>query len=78
MSLQAKGTLNAFTAGFCKEISKQGALTEFPVENEYRVLMEGLEHFAALLRAANAAMDDKINYQTTSDGRRYISALVRR
>jgi len=78
VSLQAKGTLNAFTAGFCKEISKQGALTEFPVENEYRVLMEGLEHFAALLRAANAAMDDKINYQTTSDGRRYISALVRR
>lgn len=78
VSQEAKWTLNAFSAGYCKEISKQGALTEFPVDNEYRVLMEGLEHFAGMLQAVSAARDDTINYQTTSDGRRYISALVQR
>ena len=78
VSQHAKWTLNAFAAGYCKEVSKQGVITEFPVENEYRVLMEGLEHFSGLLQAVSHARDDKINYQTTADGRRYISALVQR
>ncbi|HTE39764.1 MAG TPA: hypothetical protein VK629_02985, partial [Steroidobacteraceae bacterium] len=78
VSLDAKWTLNAFAAGFCKEVSKHGVVTEFPVENEYRVLVEGLEQFAGMLQAVSAARDDSINYQVTADGRRYISALVQR
>lgn len=78
VSIAAKWTLNAFAAGYCKEVSKQGVITEFPVENEYRCLIEGLEHFAGMLQSVSAARDDTINYQTTADGRRFISALVQR
>jgi hypothetical protein len=77
VSTDARWTLNAFSAGYARGISKEGRVKEDATANEYRVLMEGLETFAAGL---NTRMDDDLdrpNYAYTADGRRYISALPR-
>ena len=67
---KARWTLRALLGGYARDVDKPE-----PQANAYRVLMEGLEAFAGLLRGALASPDDsagKIAY--TADGRRFISA----
>lgn len=79
VSSEARWTLNAFAGGYARALLKGGQLADFAEEGVYRVLMEGLESFTGLLRAGSPdADDDTINYEYTSDGRRYISARVKR
>jgi len=77
VSTEARWTLNALSGGYAKEVEKSGMLTEFAVEGQYKTLMEGIEAFASLLKAANLDEDNPPNYAYTPDGRRYISALVK-
>jgi hypothetical protein len=74
VSTRARWTLNAFSGGYCRRLTKAGVLQEFAEEGVYRTLMEGLESFAALMRIASPRENERVNYKTTSDGRRYISA----
>jgi hypothetical protein len=70
---RARWTLRALTGGFARDVDK----TE-PHENSYRVLMEGLESFAGLLRGGVAAEDDTTgNFDYTPGGQRYRSARAR-
>ena len=69
----ATWTLRAFAGGYARE-----ATSALPIDNAYAVLMEPLEAFAALSRIGVAdPLDNRINYQYTEDGRRYVSALAR-
>ena len=78
VSTSARWTLNAFAGGYCKEVTRHGVLTEFAVEGPYKVLMEGIEHFAALLKGTSIGSDDEVHYRVAADGRRYVSALANR
>lgn len=78
VSSKARWTLNGFAGGYCKEVLKNGILSEFASEGPYKTLMEGLESFASLLKMGSIGEDQPINYQMTADGRRYISSRVGR
>jgi hypothetical protein len=74
VSMKAKWTLNAFSAGYAYAISKDGSIRQEATEGVYRVLMEGLEAFTGLLKGST--LNDSLpNYQRTASGQRYISAL---
>lgn len=71
---RARNTLNAFAGGYARGIDKRGLISDFAVENGYKVLLEGLEGFAAALRSGMAEPDRDVRYATSADGRRYITA----
>ncbi len=73
---EAPWVLNAFAGGYARMMLKGGILADFAEEGAYRVLMEGLESFAGLLKAGSPEEDDDdIQYATTPQGRRYRTAL---
>ena len=74
----ARWTLNAFSGGYAKEVTRDGGVTEFAVEGPYKVLMEGLESLAALMKSSSLREDEPLKYAVAPDGRRYISALATR
>jgi hypothetical protein len=78
VSTNARWTLRSFSGGFCRDVMKNGILSEFPLEGPYRILMEGIESLASLLKSGSIGDDQPINYQQTPDGRRYISSMVNR
>ena len=75
VSAQARWTLNGFAGGFARDLSKDGLLSQEPVPGLYRVLMEGLESFAALMKSTIIAEEDMPpNYAVSADGRRYLTS----
>ena len=80
VSADASWTLNAFSGGYCRALVKStGALADFAEEGPYRLIMEALESFMGLF-AVGSPDDEQSdrNYAETKDGRRYLSAMVRR
>ena len=76
VSTTARWTLNAFSGGYCRDVLRTGELSEFTKTGPHKVLMEGLEAFAGLLRSGVAPEDDnERNYAYAADGRRYLSAF---
>lgn len=73
----AKWTLNGLSAGYTREIDKHGRVKEEARDNAYRILIEGLEAWTALLRFGNMA-ESPPNMRTTDGGQRYVSALPTR
>jgi hypothetical protein len=71
----ARWTLNGLSAGYAKEITKAGVVTEFATDGPYRRLIEGLESFAATMRGASEIDNLPVTYAVSPDGRRYISSL---
>lgn len=79
VSTEARWTLNALAGGYSKAVLKGGLVADYAEDGPYRLLMEGLESFAGLLRTALSDDDaTDLNYAYTADGRRYISALADR
>jgi hypothetical protein len=74
VSTRAKWTLNAFSGGYARSLTRAGVLTEFATEGPYRTLMEGLESFAALMKVKAREEDNTVNWKLDSHGRRYMSA----
>jgi len=74
VSQHAKWTLNALSGGYCKDILKNGQPSEFVKPGPYKVLMEGLESFAALLRVGMEQDDMERRYAYDDTGRRYLTA----
>jgi hypothetical protein len=77
VSREARWTANGFAGGYARALLKQGILADYAKEGAYRVLMEGIEAFAGLLKTGLASEDDdnaEIRYDTTANGRRFISA----
>ena len=74
VSTRAKWTLNAFSGGYARSLTRAGVLTEFAADGPYRTLMEGLESFAALMKVKAREEDNSVNWKTDVHGRRYMSA----
>ncbi|HYM33418.1 MAG TPA: hypothetical protein VEU47_19115 [Candidatus Cybelea sp.] len=73
---RAGWTCRAFAGGYARALLKQGGLAEFAEDGPYRVLMEGLESFAGSIASlSTSGSDSAINWRTTADGRKYVSAL---
>ena len=70
----ARWTLNALASGYAKDILKNGQQSEFVRQGPYRVLIEAIESFAALLRGGINEVDDDRRYAYDSSGRRYLTA----
>lgn len=75
VSMQAKWTLNGFAAGYAREVDRNGMVKDETRPGLYRVLMEGLEAFAGLLKIGISENHGRPNVQYTPSGQRYISAL---
>lgn len=75
VSSRARWTLNALSGGYCRAVLKGGALAEVAEEGVYRVLAEGLESFAGLMRMELEEDGAERNYATTASGQRYLSAI---
>lgn len=74
VSSRARWTLNGFAGGYCKDVLKNGMISEFAVEGPYKTLFEGIESFASLLKMGNVGLDTPVKWATAPDGRRYISS----
>lgn len=69
--------LRALAGGYAFPTSRTGALAPVPAENPYSVMMNGLEAFLALVSSTNLSDNQEDFgrvYDTTSDGRRYLTA----
>ena len=76
VSRTARWTLNAFAAGYARAVTRQGTVSEEPTDGLYRLLMEGLESFAATAQIAGEEDRDR-RYAIGSDGRRYLTTSPR-
>lgn len=75
VAMSATRVLNGLSGGYARDISKSGILTEQPVDNIYKIVMEGLESVIAFT-VSSEQREEEGNYETTPDGRRYLSARV--
>ena len=74
VSETATWTLNGFAGGYARGIDKRGVISGTADEGPYRVLLEGLESFAAVLRVGMLEDDETKNYGYTPSGQKYLSA----
>lgn len=79
VSDRARWVTNGFAGGYARALLKGGVLAEYAEEGPYRVIMEAVESFAGLMKLGMATDDDRddLVYDTTSSGRRFISARAR-
>jgi len=77
VSPAARWTLNGLSSGYARQVNRKGVMAGAAEEGFYRVLIEGLESWAAILEAgAMLDMDDGTgNFSYTPGGVRYQSAL---
>lgn len=74
----AHWTINGMAMGYVREIDKQGYVGLEAQEGIYKVLLEGLEAFAAMLQVAtNQDIGGGARYAYTPEGVRYATALPR-
>lgn len=79
VSHEARNTLRALGGGYSFQAEKTGSLAPQPQEGPFRVLMEGIEALAGAGAQISPEDDNSgINWQTTQDGRRFISARINR
>lgn len=75
---RARWTIRALSGGYARSFHK-GRLLDYAEEGPYRLLMEGIESFTALMRVGLAEAEEEAdmeqNWATDRFGRRYKSAL---
>ena len=75
VSTAARWTLNGFSGGYARSVVKGGETSGMADEGVYKVLMEGLEAFTAVVGGAlGRDGEDTPNYAIDAQGRRYLSA----
>lgn len=74
VSTAARWTLNGFAGGLAYGYGKDKMLTGEPREGAYRVVMEGLESFAAMMEYSRAEAE-RPRYATDLKGRRYLTTM---
>lgn len=74
VSSKAVWTLNAFASGYSRVVLKQGQLSDYAEEGSYRVLMEGLESYAAHVELGSTSEYGSARFNAmTPEGRPYRS-----
>lgn len=75
VSSTARWSLNAFCGGYALSVVKAGVPDKMVDDGPYKILIEGVECFAAATSGAMARDgEDKPNYAVDPQGRRYLSA----
>lgn len=76
VSEDARWVLNGFSEGYARKLTPSGTPAAHPEDNQYKLIMEALESFAAWFDVAQQVddMDLEVHYATTPDGRRYITS----
>lgn len=74
ISSDATWTLNGLAGGYCRHLNKYGILEDQPENGPYRIIVEAIESFVALVAGGVVQDRDDIEYELTGTGRRYISA----
>lgn len=76
---EARWTINGLSSGYARRLEKGGVLAAYPADNQYRVLVEAIEAFAASLNPATKIDDNlrEARYAVASDGRRFLTSLPR-
>jgi hypothetical protein len=77
---EARWTINGLARGYARALGKGGVLADHPTDNQYCVLGEAIEVFAAYVERAGKADDNmtEARYAIASDGRRFMTSLPRR
>jgi hypothetical protein len=71
----ARWTINGLAQGYARGLDRSGILSDFPDAGYYATLMQGVESFARMLQGnLPGAAASPINWQTTPDGRQFMSA----
>jgi hypothetical protein len=74
VSQDARWVVNAFSGGYARKLDKNGHLSDRPVDDQYRLLMEAVESWVAWFdRNTEGEMDNNLRYAYTDSGKRYIS-----
>jgi|SRR5579863_1416399 len=71
----ARWTINGFCAGYAREVKPDGMVKQDARDGIYKVLMEGIEAFAGLLKVGMLDDDRPAHYRTTDTGLRYKTIL---
>lgn len=77
VSGRARWTLNALAGGYCRKV-RNGQVVDEAEDGPYKVLVEGLESFLAMMHSYVPEGAEGPANATAADGRPYISALARR
>jgi hypothetical protein len=69
--------VNALGGGYARTLDKHNQLSDKPTDNQYRVLMEGIESFVSYIDKTGRRDDNEEdrNYAFTRNGQRYLSTL---
>lgn len=78
VSTNSTWALRALNGGYARDYDKRGDLNEFAVDNQYKVLMEGLESLLALTAITQNQSDAAPYRAYDRSGRAYNSALPQR
>ena len=72
----ASWVINALGGGYARSLDKHGKLSDKPTDNQYRLVMEGIESFASFLDNSSRMGDNQDrNYGYTNNGIRYLTSL---
>ncbi len=71
----SRWVLNGLAGGYAYSVGKRGELSSEPGEGQYRVLIEGLESFVAIMDIADYA-DEPLRRAVGADGREYTTILA--
>lgn len=72
VSARARWVLNGFTSGYARDLDRSNRISEVPVDNIYKIIMEPLESYMGGMYNAEVASEG--NYAYDKNGNRYLSA----
>jgi hypothetical protein len=80
IDMEARWVINGFAGGYARKVNSAGVMQNFPDDNQYRIVIEAIESFAGWFGALQSDVDNDPNkrYDTTKDGRRFLTTLPNR
>jgi hypothetical protein len=71
----ARWVVNGLSGGYARKVAKGGVLADYPTDDQYRLVVEGLESFISFLDSRGDEVDSQKHYAYTNTGRRFLSSL---
>lgn len=75
VSNNARWVINAMARGYARNLLPTGSYSDFPVKNQYALLMEAIESFAGYIKGGKIEGDSELTRARTTGGRIFYSAL---
>ena len=80
VDMDARWVINALAGGYGRKLNASGVMQSEPEQNEYHIIMEAIEAFIGWYGTLQDTRDSDPNrrYNTTADGRTYLTTLPQR